>query len=82
MVLGNPGNDDQDLAGWKLTDDDGGSFALDGLSVPARGSTTVTVDESLPLGNQGDEITLRNPSNQAASVLKYNVAENGRFVFR
>jgi hypothetical protein len=58
VILGNQGNDDQELTGWKLTDDDGGSFVLDGLSIPARGSLTVTLDEGLQLGNRGDEITL------------------------
>jgi hypothetical protein len=69
-------------AGWKLTDDDGGSFALDGLSMPARGSLTVTLDSGLQLGNRGDEITLRDSGNQAVSVLSYPETENGRCVYR
>jgi hypothetical protein len=82
VILGNQANDDQDLTRWKLTDDDGGSFALDGLSIPARGSLTVTLDSGLQLGNRGDEITLRDSGNQAVSVLTYTEAENGRFVYR
>ena len=82
MILGNQANEDQDLTGRKLTDDDGGSFALDGLSMPAPGSLTVTLDDGLQLGNRGDEVTLRDPVNQPMSVLRYNEAENGRFVYR
>ncbi len=79
VILGNQGNNDQDLMGWGPTADDGGSCALNGLSIPARGSLTVTLDDGLQLGNRGDEITLCNPGDQAASVLQYAGAENGQF---
>jgi hypothetical protein len=42
----------------------------------------VTLDSELQLPNGGDEITLRNPGNQPASVLEYKSAENWRFVYR
>jgi hypothetical protein len=42
---------------------------------------TVTLQAGLPLGNGGDQITLRGPVDQTPTVFDYNWAAYGRFVY-
>ena len=80
VILANQSSDARTLNGWTLVDDDGGSFSLDGVSIPAHGSRTITLDSNLQLGNGGDELTLRAPGGDEVQTVDYDSAENGRFV--
>lgn len=80
VILGNQSSTDRSLDGWTIIDDDGGLFSLNGRTIPARGSLTVTLDSSLQLGNSGDKVTLRSTGGSAVQTIEYGSAQNGRFV--
>ena len=64
---------------WQLVDDDGGAFSLTG-SLPAGGTLTVTLPDSLQLGNTGDKVSLKDADGDVVHTFECSSAAAGRFV--
>ena len=79
VTLGNSSDEDVNVATWQLVDDDGGAFSLTG-TIPTGGTLTVKLTASLQLGNNGDEVSLKNGDGDVVHTLEYTSAQNGRFV--
>jgi len=79
VVLGNRTQTKLSVSGWKLMDDDGGSFELSGTIEPGS-AITFTLDENLTLGNSGDIVWLQTPTNRIAHAAEYFSARSGQFV--
>lgn len=79
VVLGNRTQTKLSVSGWKLLDDDGGSFELSGTIEPGS-AITFTLDENLTLGNSGDIVWLQTPTNRVAHAAEYFTARSGQFV--
>jgi endonuclease YncB( thermonuclease family) len=63
-----------DLAGWRVHDRAGGSQELTG--VLAGGAVTqVTLSAAVPLGNQGDTLTLTNPAGTSIDQVSYKASQ-------
>lgn len=79
VILGNGSGADISIDQWELADDDGDSFPLSG-EVPAGGSRTIRLSDSLRLGNDGDTVVLKNPQGDAVQSVTYDAARRARFV--
>jgi hypothetical protein len=79
VILGNSGNGDASVEGWKLTDDDGGAFKVSG-SVPANEAITIRLDKRLQLGNNGDSVTLLDAAGKKIHTVTYPNTPEGRFI--
>lgn len=80
IEIGNDGQADAVLAGWKLDDGSGGSapYALDAVTVPAEGRMRIPRMESkIALNNEGDEVRLIGPDGGVRQRVAYANAPEG-----
>jgi endonuclease/exonuclease/phosphatase (EEP) superfamily protein YafD len=64
-----------DLAGWRLQDRAGDIYLLSGL-IPAGGQLKLVMrSNTMPLGNNGDEVTLISPQGNAKPAVRYAASQ-------
>jgi len=63
-----------DLAGWSLHDTSGALQKLAG-ALPAGAALQITVSAAIPLGNQGDSLTLVDPAGTPIDQVSYKAGE-------
>jgi hypothetical protein len=77
VVIANGGAASANLSGWQLRDRAGNTFILSG-TVGAGARTTITLPGgSLPLNNDGDEVTLLDPQGSTIHHVSYGQAASG-----
>ncbi|OGF25769.1 hypothetical protein A2303_07290 [Candidatus Falkowbacteria bacterium RIFOXYB2_FULL_47_14] len=78
IELYNPGTTAFDLSGWRLSDDSGREFLMDGLILEPGGYRAIGREESsLALDNNGDSLILKNADNRIIQKLTYKTSPPG-----
>lgn len=80
ITLLNPGDAEIPLDGWKLRDRAGNVFTLSGKLAAHERLTLKPPAGAIPLNNDGDELTLRDPRDQVRQTVSYSAARDGQWI--